>query len=70
MKRIQTSFFLIAAIMSAFWAYTIISSLVREFQVKATTIDLGAVFVLGLISGIFFGLSIAFNWKRSDEPAQ
>jgi hypothetical protein len=66
MKRYQTPGLLIVAIMAAFWAYTIIDSLIREFSKDVTYIDLGAIFVLGLISGIALGLAFAFRRKQSD----
>lgn len=52
--------------MSAFWAYTIISSLIREFSKDVTYIDLGSIFTLGLISGVFLGLAFALRRKQSD----
>jgi len=66
MKRYQTSGLLIVAIKAAFWAYTIIDSLIREFSKDVTYIDLGAIFVLGPISGIALGLAFAFRRKQSD----
>jgi hypothetical protein len=66
MKRYQTPGLLIVAIMAAFWAYTIIDSLIREFSKDVTYIDLGAIFVLGLISGIALVLDFAFRRKQSD----
>lgn len=61
MRRYRISGLLIVAIMAAFWAYTIIDSLIREFSADVTYIDLGAVYVLGLISGIALGLTFAFR---------
>ena len=66
MKRYLTSGLLVVAIMATFWAYTIIDSLIREFSKNVTYIDLGAIFVLGLISGIALGLAFAFRRKQSD----
>jgi hypothetical protein len=66
MKRYQIPGLFIVAIMSAFWAYTIIDSLIREFSKDVTYIDLGVIFVLGLISGIALGLAFAFRRKQSD----
>ena len=51
--------------MAAFWAYTIIDSLIRELSKDVTYIDLGAIFVLGLISGIALGLTFAFRREQS-----
>jgi len=66
MRRYSGSALLIVAIMSAFWAYTIVDSLIREFSKDVTWIDLGAIFVLGLISGGAFGLAWAFGRKPSE----
>jgi hypothetical protein len=57
----RTSGLLIVAIMSAYWAYTIIDSLIREFSKNITYIDLGAIFILGLISGVTLGLALVFR---------
>lgn len=59
MKRTRTSALLILAIMAAFWAYLIMDSLIKEFAQDITFIDLGAVFVLGLIAGIAAGMVAA-----------
>jgi hypothetical protein len=66
MRRYSVSALLIVAIMSAFWAYTIVDSLIREFSKDVTWIDLGAIFVLGLMSGGAFGLAWAFGRKSPD----
>jgi len=66
MKRYQTPGLFIVAIMSAFWAYTIMDQLIRKFSKDVTYIDLGAIFVLGLISGITLGLIFAFRRTQSD----
>jgi hypothetical protein len=66
MQRYSVPALLMVAIMSAFWAYTIIDSLIREFSKDVTYIDLGSIFVLGLISGIALGLASAFRRKSSD----
>lgn len=66
MKRYQISSLFIVAIMAAFWAYTIIDSLIREFSKGVIYIDLGSIFVLGLISGIALGLVCAFRREPSD----
>ena len=65
MKSFQVSILIIAAVTSAFWAYTIMSTLIREFSINITYIDLGSIFVLGLISGIALGLAIALRRKQS-----
>ena len=61
MKRYQTPILLIVAIMAAFWAYTIVFALIREFGKDVTYVDLGAIFILGLISGVALGLSWALG---------
>jgi hypothetical protein len=66
MKRYRTAGLLIVAVMAAFWAYTIADSLIREFSKDVTYIDLGAIFILGLISGIALGLAFSF---RREQPA-
>ena len=63
MQRYTVSGLLIVAIMSLFWAYTIIDTLIRKFSKEITWVDLGALFVLGLISGGAFGLAWAFGRK-------
>ena len=65
MQRYTVSGLLIVAIMSLFWAYTIIDTLIRKFSKEITWVDLGAIFVLGLISGGAFGLAWAFGRKST-----
>ncbi len=64
MKRYQTPILLIVAVMAAFWAYTIVDALIREFGKDVTYVDLGAIFALGLISGVALGLSWALGRKQ------
>jgi len=66
MQRYTVSGLLIVAIMSLFWAYTIIDTLIRKFSKEITWVDLGAIFVLGLISGGAFGLAWAFGRKSTE----
>jgi hypothetical protein len=61
MKNYRTSLLLILAIMAAYWAYTVIDSLIREFSKLITFLDLGVIFVLGLISGIALGFTFVFR---------
>ena len=68
MPRYLVSVLLSGAIMSAFWAYAIIDSLIREFSKDVTYIDLGSIFVLGLISGA--GLGLAFAFRRNQTAAR
>ena len=65
MRRYTVSGLLIVAIMSLYWAYTIIDTLIRKFSKEITWVDLGAVFVLGLISGGAFGLAWALGPSAS-----
>jgi hypothetical protein len=55
MQRQWISGLLIVFAGATFWAYTIADSLIREFRGNVTYIDLGALFVLGLISGFALG---------------
>lgn len=66
MKTAQASALIILAGMSAFWAYTIVDSLLREFADSITYIDLGAIFILGLISGLALAAAIALRRERSN----
>ena len=57
---------LVVAIMSSFWAYTIVDTLLRKFSTEITWVDLGAIFVLGLISGGALGLAGALGRKSPE----
>jgi len=63
MRRYTVSSLLILAIMSVFWAYTIVDTLLREFSKEITWVDLGSIFVLGLIAGGAFSLAWGFGRK-------
>jgi hypothetical protein len=65
MKRYQISGLLIVAIMASFWAYTLVDTLIREFSKDITYIDLGAIFVLGLIAGLALGLVVTVRQNKS-----
>ena len=65
MRRYTVSGLLIVAIMSLYWAYTIVDALLRKFSKEITWVDLGAIFVLGLISGGAFGLAWTFSRKST-----
>jgi hypothetical protein len=56
MRRYTIPTLFTLAMLSAFWAYTIIDDLIRVFQKDVTYIDLGVIFVLGLICGAALGL--------------
>ena len=49
------------AVFAAYWAYEVVDSLIREFSASITYIDLGVVFVLGLITGICLGAFLALK---------
>jgi len=57
---------LIVFVGSIFKAYAIADSLIREFSANVTYIDLGALFVLGLISGFALGQIVA-AYRRPDS---
>ena len=63
MRHYTVSGLPIVALMSIFWAYTIVDTLISKFSKEITWVDLGAIFVLGLISGGAFGLAWAFSRK-------
>ncbi len=65
MKRYRRSGLLIVLIMAAFWAYTIIDTLMRDISKGVTHIDVGAIFVLGFTAGIALGLVLAFRGEQS-----
>ncbi len=66
MIRFPTSTLLVTAIMTAFWGYTVIDTLVRKFPGDVTYIDLGVIFILGLITGIALGLALASGRSHSN----
>ncbi len=57
---------MILAIMSIFWAYTVMDTLLREFSANVTFVDLGVLVVLGFISGLAVGLIPAA--RRNGSP--
>lgn len=65
MKRYSIPALITLAIFAAYWAYSIGDTLIREFGINLTLIDLGALFVLGLTSGIALGLAVRIkNWQK------
>jgi len=62
MKRCSVPALVTLAVFAAFWAYSIADTLVRELGKDVTSIDLGALFVLGVISGLSLGLVLA--WRQ------
>jgi len=69
-QRYTASALLTVAVFAAFWAYTIATSLVEEFSQNITYIDLGVLFVLGVISGLALGLAFALTRQRSDSAGR
>ncbi len=63
MNNFLTSIFLIVAIMSIFWAYTLIDSLIKEFSENITYIDLIIIFILGLTTGTTIVLAFILRRK-------
>jgi hypothetical protein len=66
MKTYQIPGLFTVGILSAYLAYTVIDTLLREFSKAVTYIDLGAIFVLGLIAEAMLGLALVFSRKQSD----
>jgi hypothetical protein len=56
MKRYSVPALLILAGITAFWAYTVIDTILREFSTDVTFVDLGVLVVLGFIAGLAVGL--------------
>ncbi|HNQ77286.1 MAG TPA: hypothetical protein PK747_06100 [Acidobacteriota bacterium] len=54
----------VAGIMAAFWAYTVMDTLIREYPKGITLIDLLAIFLLGLVTGLCFGGVLFFKGKK------
>lgn len=63
-RRYTTPTLVTLALFAAFWAYTIASTLIRDMAKDVTYIDLGALFVLGLIAG----LALAFSYTSRVRP--
>jgi len=62
-QSVFASLFIVAAIGTAFWAYTSIELLRRDFQKDLTVLDLGVLFGLGLITGVAVGVIIGLHRK-------
>jgi hypothetical protein len=56
MKRYSVPALLILAGITAFWAYTVIDTILREFSTDVTFVDLGVLVILGFIAGLAIGL--------------
>lgn len=70
-QSILGSLFIVAAVGTAFWAYTSIELLRRDYQKDLTVLDLGVLFVLGLVTGIAVGAIIGLQRKphNATRPA-
>jgi hypothetical protein len=69
MKRYPVYLLILVAILATFWAYTIADALIREFSANITLVDLGAIFVLGLIAGLALGLAMVLRRARGSDTA-
>jgi hypothetical protein len=69
MQRELISIYLISFVGATFWAYSIADSLIREFSGNVTYIDLGALFILGLISGFALGQTFVLYRKKGSDSA-
>ncbi len=61
MRRELISIWFSVFVFAAFWAYSIASSLITQFAANVTYIDLGALFVLGLIAGFALGQVVSYR---------
>jgi ABC-type transport system involved in multi-copper enzyme maturation permease subunit len=67
MKSYSVSALLILAVLTIFWAYTVMDTLLREFSADVTIVDLGVLVVLGFIAGLAFGLIPAARSRESTK---
>ncbi len=67
MKRYYVPALVSLSVFVVFWAYLIGNTLIRELGKDVTFIDLGALFVLGLISGIALGLVVALRKRKAPD---
>jgi len=63
MRRELISIWFSVFVFATFWAYSIASSLIREFAANVTYVDLGALFILGLIAGFALGQMVSYRRK-------
>lgn len=61
MKRYQKAGLYLVAVTAAFWAFIIVDELINDFADEINYVDFGAVFVLGVISGIALGLALSIK---------
>jgi hypothetical protein len=67
MRRYSIPALLIVSVMSIFWAYTVIDTLITEFSANINIIDLGTLVVLGFIAGLAVGLVPAVRRNGSSR---
>ena len=67
MKRYSVTALVILALMTIYWAYTVMDTLLREFSADVTIVDLGVLVVLGFIAGLAVGLTPAARRSESTK---
>jgi hypothetical protein len=68
MRREQMSSIFMVAIMAAVLAYIVMDSLIREYSRNVTVIDLGTIYVLGIITGTAFGAAFV-SWRSQRDAS-
>jgi hypothetical protein len=58
---------LLVAGLTAYWGYDLIRSLLDEFASQINWVDLLAIFVMGMLSGVTLGLALAI-WRKKALP--
>lgn len=66
MQRYSIAALITVATFSAFWTYMIIDALLREFSKDITFVDLGVLYILGLMTGLALGVALAI--RRGNLP--
>jgi hypothetical protein len=67
MKRYSVTALVILALMTIYWAYTVMDTLLREFSADVTIVDLGVLVVLGFVAGLAVGLIPAARRSESTK---
>lgn len=67
MKRNQMIMLFLVAGLTAYWGYDLIRSLLDEFSNQLSPVDLLAIFVMGMLSGVTLGLALAI-WRKKSLP--
>jgi len=70
MKRYSVHALISVSIFGAFWAYVIADTLIRELSKDVTFIDLGSIYILGLISGVSIGLAFMLAKRKQSYIQQ